>query len=145
VSLQVSGDAASFLDVEGDAARKWPNHIVRDAGYLKWRYLDSPRGYEAVAGDDGYAVVWPAKKHRKRMISVVADLAGPGSLLRTAARRARARWLFALPAPEQRRAFVTAGFLPTPQTLNFMGKALAGRLNTDPRAWRVTLGDTDFF
>ena len=29
--------------------------------------------------------------------------------------------------------------------MNFMGKALAGRLNTDPRAWRVTLGDTDFF
>jgi hypothetical protein len=26
-----------------------------------------------------------------------------------------------------------------------MGKALAGRLDTDPSAWRFTLGDTDFF
>jgi hypothetical protein len=26
-----------------------------------------------------------------------------------------------------------------------MGKALAGRLDTDPHAWRFTLGDTDFF
>jgi hypothetical protein len=30
-------------------------------------------------------------------------------------------------------------------TLNFMGKALAGELDTDPAAWRLTLGDTDFF
>jgi hypothetical protein len=26
-----------------------------------------------------------------------------------------------------------------------MGKGLAGKLNADPKAWRVTLGDTDFF
>jgi hypothetical protein len=55
------------------------------------------------------------------------------------------RLQFALPAPDQRAVYLRAGFLPTPQTLNFMGKALAGKLNTDPNAWRVTLGDTDFF
>jgi hypothetical protein len=53
--------------------------------------------------------------------------------------------LFALPAPEQRLAYALAGFAPTPMTLHFMGKPLAGRLNPDPRAWRFTLGDTDFF
>jgi GNAT superfamily N-acetyltransferase len=127
-----------------DAASRWPNHVIRDARYLTWRYLDSPRGYE-LFGDGDYAVVWPAKRHRGRTISVVADHLGPSSLLKEARHRARARLQFALPAPEQRGAYLRAGFLPTPQTLNFMGKALAGRLNTDPKAWRVTLGDTDFF
>jgi GNAT superfamily N-acetyltransferase len=145
VSKRVSGEAVASLSVDGDAAAAWPNHVLRDAAYLRWRYLDSPRGYEAVRGDGGYGIVWPAKRHRGRAIAVLADLVGSRGLLHDAARRARARLLFALPAPEQRGAFLAAGFLPTPQTLNFMGKALAGRLNTDPRAWRVTLGDTDFF
>ena len=145
VSSKGSGKAAAALSVDGDAASGWPNHVVRDAAYLQWRYLDSPRGYEAVRSDSGYAVVWPEKSHKGRSIAVVADLVGARGLLRDAARRSRARLLFALPAPEQRGAFLAAGFLPTPQTLNFMGKALAGRLNTEPRAWRVTLGDTDFF
>jgi GNAT superfamily N-acetyltransferase len=131
--------------IESDSAAGWPNHVVRDDEYLRWRYLDSPRGYEMVAGDQGYAVVWPAKRHKGRTISVLADHVGASELLREARRLAEARIQFALPAPEQRAAYLKAGFLPTPQTLNFMGKALAGRLNTDPRAWRVTLGDTDFF
>jgi hypothetical protein len=145
VSSRVSGKAVASLDVEGDAATSWPNHVIRDAAYLRWRYLDSPRGYEAVRGDAGYGVVWPVKRHKGRTIAVLADLVGSRGLMREASRRSRARFLFALPAPGQRRAFLAAGFLPTPQTLNFMGKALAGRLNTDPSAWRVTLGDTDFF
>ncbi len=128
-----------------DAAADWPNHVIRDEAFLKWRYVDSPRGYEMVASDLGYTVVWPAKRHKGRNISVVADHVGPSALLREARGLAQARLQFALPAPEQRGAYVRAGFLPTPQTLNFMGKALAGNLNTDPRAWRVTLGDTDFF
>ena len=77
------------------------------------------------ATDAGYAVVWPAKRHKGRTISVVADHVGPTELLSEARQRARARLQFALPAPEQRRAYLAAGFLPTPQTLNFMGKALA--------------------
>jgi GNAT superfamily N-acetyltransferase len=128
-----------------DAAADWPNHVVRDAEYLQWRYLDSPRGYDLFSTDAGYAVVWPTKRHRGRRISVLADHVGSAELLPQARQRAQARFQFALPAPEQRRAYVAAGFLPTPQALNFMGKALAGRLNADSRVWRVTLGDTDFF
>jgi hypothetical protein len=138
---------ARSLEVDGDAAAGWPNHVVRDNAQLAWRYLDSPRGYVAVRSGDGYAVVRPAKSHRKRTIAVVADLAGSdvhGLLLR-AARLARARVLFALPALGQQAAFLRAGFLPTNRRLHFMGRALAGRLDTDPAAWRFTLGDTDFF
>jgi GNAT superfamily N-acetyltransferase len=145
VSTKVSGDAISSLALDGDAASGWPNHVIRDEAYLEWRYLDSPRGYEAVEADSGYAVVWPAKRHKGRTIAVLADHVGDGAVLGEARRRSRSRLLFALPAREQRRAYLTAGFLPTPQTLNFMGKALAGGLNTDPRTWRITLGDTDFF
>jgi GNAT superfamily N-acetyltransferase len=142
----VASDRTAFTAGNADdAAADWPNHVVRDGEYLRWRYLDSPRGYELFATHDGYAVVWPAKRHRGRTISVVADHVGPADLLPEARQRAQARFQFALPAPVQRRAYLAAGFLPTPQTLNFMGKALAGRLNTDPGAWRVTLGDTDFF
>src|SRR3954470_13599921 len=28
------------FDFDGDAAAAWPNHIVRDAEYLNWRYLE---------------------------------------------------------------------------------------------------------
>jgi len=131
--------------IEADAAAGWPNHVVRDGAFLRWRYLASPRGYEAIESDGGYAVVWPAKRHRERTISVLADHVGPAALLRRARGLAEARVQFALPAPEQRGAYLAAGFVPTPRRLHFMGKALAGRLNTDPRAWRFTLGDTDFF
>ena len=32
--------------------RRWPNHVVRDADHLNWRYVDSPRGYRAVRSDE---------------------------------------------------------------------------------------------
>ena len=56
-----------------------------------------------------------------------------------------ARVVFAVPARGQEAAYLSCGFVPTPRTLHFMGKALAGHLETDPQAWRFTLGDTDFF
>jgi GNAT superfamily N-acetyltransferase len=141
--------AAASLEVEGDAAASWPNHVVRDTRHLTWRYLDSPRGYLALRSAGGYAVVWPAKPHRGRTIAVLADLAAPREevpgLLRRAARVSRSRLLFALPAREQRRAFAAAGFVPTHLTLHLIGKQLAGTLDTDLSAWRFTLGDADFF
>jgi hypothetical protein len=107
----------------GDAARAWPNHVVRDAAYLNWRYLQSPRDY-------------------------VADLVGnPGFLLRAclAEVRPEARALIAIPAREHRATYASMGFFPTRTRLHFMGKALAGDLDLDLRSWRFTLGDTDFF
>src|SRR5919108_5221890 len=33
----------------GDSGASWPNHIVRDAAYLNWRYIQSPRAYVPLA------------------------------------------------------------------------------------------------
>ena len=148
--LPVGGKAGMPVrrfDGESDAAAAWPNHIVREATYLNWRYLDSPRDYAAYRIDGGYTVVGH-KRHRGRAVALVADLAGPvRPLLRAsiAAVRPGVRLLFAVPGPGEAAAYLSCGFVPTPRSLHFMGKALAGTLDVDPRAWRFTLGDTDFF
>ena len=148
--LPVGGRDAEPLrefDSAADAAAAWPNHVVRDAGYLNWRYLDSPRDYVAYRAAGGYAVLGH-KRHRGRSVALVADLVGPvRPLLRAciAGVKPGARVLFAVPARGQEAAYLSCGFVPTPRTLHFMGKALAGRLDTDAHAWRFTLGDTDFF
>jgi GNAT superfamily N-acetyltransferase len=131
----------------GDAGRDWANHIVRDAEYLNWRYVHSPRDYEAYALDGSYAVL-AHKEHRGTALAYIADLSGhPRRLLRACLARVKpgARALLGIPAPEHRRAYASLGFVPTRTRLHLMGKALAGELDTDPRAWRFTLGDTDFF
>lgn len=144
---QVTGCYLERFAHAGDAAASWPDHVVRDAEYLNWRYLGSPRDYVAFASEDGYAVLGH-KVHDGRPIALVADLVGrPRPLLRAclAAVRPGTRFLFALPSPSHRAAYASLGFVPTSKTLHFVGKALAGPLNADPRAWRFTLGDTDFF
>jgi GNAT superfamily N-acetyltransferase len=133
---------------EGDAAAGWPSHVIRDAAYLTWRYLDAPKSYIALDGGGGYAVLG-RKLFRGVPTATLVDLAAPAAqvrgLLRRAVRAASGRGLVALPAPEQRSTYASVGFVPAPYTLHFMGKALAGGLATDPRAWRFTLGDADFF
>jgi hypothetical protein len=141
------GEVIGGFDFAADSAAAWPSHVVRDASYLNWRYLDSPRDYVAYRAAGGYAVLGH-KRHRGRSVALVADLVGPvRPLLRAciAGVKPGARLLFAVPARGQEAAYVSCGFVPTPRTLHFMGKALAGTLDTDPHGWRVTLGDTDFF
>jgi GNAT superfamily N-acetyltransferase len=135
------------FDFAGDAAGAWPNHVIRDAEFLNWRYLDSPRDYAAYRAGSGYAVLGH-KRHRGQPIALVADLVGPvRPLLKAclAGVKPGARALIGLPGPGEHAEYLSLGFVPTPMSLDFMGKALAGRLDTDPSAWRFTLGDTDFF
>jgi GNAT superfamily N-acetyltransferase len=135
------------FDHAGDAAPDWPDHVVRDATYLNWRYLDSPRDYVAFRRDGGYAVLGH-KRHRGRDVALVADLVGSARpLLRAclAGVKPGTRLVLGVPARGQEAGYLACGFVPTPRSLHFMGKALAGTLETDPRAWRFTLGDTDFF
>jgi GNAT superfamily N-acetyltransferase len=143
-----AADRVASFDHDLDAAAAWPNHVVRDARYLNWRFCESPKGYEILRTDGGYAVLGH-KVHRGRPIALVADLVADDArpLLHAcvAATRSGSRALFALPAPRERSVYALLGFVPTPLSLHFMGKALAGELNPDVRAWRFTLGDTDFF
>jgi hypothetical protein len=131
-----------------DAAAGWPNHVLRDAAFLNWRYVDSPKGYECFSTDGGYAVLGH-KRHRGVPVAVIADLVAHDArpLVRACVGAARrgTRAVFALPDPSQRRAYAASGFVPTPLSLDFMGKGLAAPLNPDAEAWRFTLGDTDFF
>ncbi len=128
-----------------DCAAAWPNHVVRDAEYLNWRFLDSPRGYRVVRDESGHAAVGRTS-YRGIETAVLADFTGGSrNLLRRALALTKARAMIALPAPDQRRLFLSLGFVPAPHTLHLMGKPLADRLDLDPAAWRFTLGDTDFF
>jgi GNAT superfamily N-acetyltransferase len=137
-------DATRF-DARDDTAAGWPNHVVRDAEYLNWRFVDSPKGYRVVRGDDGHAVVGTTR-YRGVETAVLADFGGGSKdVLRRAVSAAAGRALIALPAPAQRRLFLSLGFVPSPYTLHFVGKPLSGKLSLDPAAWRFTLGDTDFF
>jgi GNAT superfamily N-acetyltransferase len=143
---QASGPLdTSRFDGLHDAAAGWPNHVVRDARHLNWRFLDSPRRYRTVRSADGYAVVGQTR-YRRIETAVLADFVGGSrELLRRAVSVATGRLMIALPAPEQRATFLSLGFVPAPYTLRLLGKAPAGKLNADPAAWRLTLGDTDFF
>lgn len=142
-------DRSDSLEVGGDAAAGWPNHVIRDTSQLRWRYAESPRGYRTVRSEAGYAVVG-RRRQRGLDTAVLADFAasGPGvrSLLREAIATARGcQVMIALPGAAERATFASLGFVPTTASLHLMGKSLTGRLDPDPRAWRFTLGDTDFF
>jgi len=131
----------------GDAAAAWPNHIIRDAGHLNWRYLESPRRYEAFAWGGTYAVLGH-KEHRGTRLAYIADLVGqPKPLLKAClgAVDPDVRAVVAVPAKGHRATYASLGFFPSRTSLWLIGKALAGKLDQDRRAWRFTLGDTDFF
>jgi hypothetical protein len=128
-----------------------PSHFVRDAAYLNWRYADSPRPYRAFTSPGGYAVAGIAPK-KGLLTAYVADLVAPADSFRQTRRLLRqcirafpdAHAVLALapPTPAQRRAFVSAGFVPTPERIRLIGTPLEGAL---PREWHFTLGDTDYF
>lgn len=132
------------------AVPRLANHVVRDAAYLNWRFLDSPRGYRAFASTAGFAVLGH-KLHRGVSLAVLAECVAPAreawALVRRCIAEARGAEAIAVvpPAGLPRAALLALGFMPSPVSLDFMGKGLAGRLETAPSAWRVSLGDTDFF
>jgi GNAT superfamily N-acetyltransferase len=145
---------AQFVHRQEDAYRAaapfLANHFVRDAAYLKWRYADAPRAYTVIASRGGYAVVG-RKPFKGVETAYVADLVAPTFretrwLLRRCVRAARgARVLLALLPALHPTAYVASGFLPTPETIRLIGRALEGELPIGRDAWHFTLGDTDYF
>ena len=125
------------------------HHIVRDVEYLDWRYVDSPRPYVRIDRADGWAVVTHAVWHGFSS-AVVCDAVGRGKtqLLRACVRAVDADVAVAMVNRGEERAYLAAGFVPTPRTIRFIGKRLteeAPKLPKNRRAWRFSLGDLDFF
>src|SRR5581483_9482932 len=130
-------------------ARFDAHHILRDAAYLTWRYADSPRLYHRVESDGGWAVVTHSVWHGFSA-AVVCEAVGAGlpSLLRRCVRAVDADLAVAMVNPGEERAYLAAGFAPTPRSIRFIGKRLtddAPPLPKERRAWRFSLGDLDFF
>ena len=125
------------------------HHVVRDPEYLNWRYSDSPRHYLRLEHEGGWAVVTFAKWHGFSS-AVICDAVGRGTsrLLRRAAAAVDADLAVAMVNGGEERAYLSAGFVPTPRTIRFIGKRLTPDAPELPKrrdAWRFTLGDLDFF
>lgn len=128
--------------------------LVRDADYLRWRYLESPRGYRLLAERRGgrlaALVVLGATERRGLRLAVLAELialpdakAEARALLRRCAAAARGAHLLVAAAEP---ALAGGGFLPTPYRIRLLGKELAESVSLPaaPAAWHLTLGDVDF-
>lgn len=125
------------------------NHVVRDARYLQWRYLDSPKRYAVYASRNGFAVL--GGTHRGRLsVGLVMELIAPvgqaRALLARCIRDARqADVLLAVPSPSLSLPLLARyGFAPLPTRLDYMGHGLSHPLDARASAWTVSLGDTDF-
>jgi GNAT superfamily N-acetyltransferase len=127
--------------------------FVRDVAYLDWRYARSPREYLRIDGgsDDegGWAVVTHAAWHGFSS-AVVCDAAGRGlpSLLRRCSAAVDADIAVAMVNPGEERAYLAAGFVPTPRQIRFIGKRITDDAPPLPKrrdAWCFSLGDMDFF
>jgi GNAT superfamily N-acetyltransferase len=136
-----------------DAGHERPpvgQQIVKDVRYLDWRYADSPRPYLRVDGEGGgWAIVTHAHWHGFSS-AVVCDAFGPGlsGLLRRGLRAVDADVAVAIVNRGEERAYLAAGFIPSPRAIRFIGKRLSGDAPTLPKqrdAWRFSLGDLDFF
>ena len=145
------GTLARFTDEHDAAWRRvqpaWGNCLVRSADYLNWRYVDVPKEYRSFALGGAYAVVGHAVL-KGVSTGVVCDLVGPPraqrALLRRCVREASgAAVVVGVPAPDQRRAWLASGFVPTPQTIRVIGKPLVAGARL-PTVWYFSLGDTDF-
>ena len=116
------------------------HHIVRDETYLHWRYADSPRPY----AQHGDVVVTHATWHG--LSSAIVCEHGRG--LERALRHVDAQIAVAMVNPGEEARFLAHGFVPTPRTIRFIGKRLtpdAPPLPKKRNAWRLYLGDVDFF
>jgi GNAT superfamily N-acetyltransferase len=154
-------DGVAPLDrFDPDAGELWrstaaANQFVRDASFLNWRYVDSPRDYRrfgAYRGEElrGFAVVGHTVKHGVSS-GFLADLVAPDEPERLALLRRCAEELgpgtdalIALVPRGYRRSFLRAGFVPTHKRIRFVGKSLDGRAVPGTN-WHFTLGDFDFF
>ena len=129
-----------FSELDAERLSTGTTRLVKDAAYLEWRYRQSPRRYGRVDGRRGeVAVVGIGRRG-----GAVCELAGGVRTLRRAARAIDSSLVFGLPGAERRGTFLKAGFVPSPWRLHLIGKRLDPSAPL-PHAWRLELGDLDFF
>jgi GNAT superfamily N-acetyltransferase len=146
---RLRGDPACPPFEERHATSYDAHHFLRDPGYLTWRYADSPRPYLRLEHDGGWTVVTHTVWHGYSS-AVICDAVGRRipALLRRAVRAVDADLAVAMVNPGEERAYLAAGFVPTPRTIRFIGKRIredAPELPKQRAAWRFSLGDLDFF
>jgi GNAT superfamily N-acetyltransferase len=119
------------------------NGQIADAAFIEWRYLRSPREYRVLGGFRGESLggLLAVRPRRGRIAVVCHALGEVAQLLRASG---TARPAIALVPREQRRAFVAAGFVPTPKSIRVLGKQLRPESALDGR-WQFQLGDFDVF
>jgi GNAT superfamily N-acetyltransferase len=135
----------------------------RGADYLRWRWIDSPRGrwrVWAARSADGALLGWIVAgwlhtdaDDRARVVDVLADSpqATTALLLHAAramhaARRATVTFEYQDARPWARRACYRAGFLPRGEGPNIAFRQLSARARAavfDAAGWYLTAGDTD--
>jgi GNAT superfamily N-acetyltransferase len=131
------------------AGALYGDHVVLDAAYLNWRYVDAPHPYQCFsAGSDGFAVV---RRMRRRgletgVVCVVAAATARVTralLARCADELRGVQVLTALRPPPFVRSWLSAGFVPTTRAMVPLGKPLvAGAVL--PEAPVLQFGDYDF-
>jgi GNAT superfamily N-acetyltransferase len=127
------------------------NHVLRDARYLNWRFVESPRTYRLLESEGGGFAVVGLTRRKGLPLALLMELVGAddeiGTLVRGALAAARgSAALLAVPSPLLTRPrLLRHGFVPTTYRLDLMGKGLAEPLDARSDAWVVSLGDTDFF
>jgi GNAT superfamily N-acetyltransferase len=115
------------------------DRVLRDRAWLNWRYADGPRHYELLERD-GYAVV--GRRGRSAFLAAAeGDLLGDAA---AAAARLGGWVLIAAPPPWEHRLYGRAGYVPTPRTIELLGKSLDLRRPLPARP-HFELGDLDFF
>jgi GNAT superfamily N-acetyltransferase len=125
------------------------HHIVRSPEYLSWRFSGTPRGYHRVERAGGWGVVRFATWHGFS-VAVVCEAVGGrlAAVVRACVAAVDSDLALALVNPGEERAYLAAGFLPTPRSIPFVAKRLredAPPLPPGRGAWRFTLGDMDWF
>ena len=125
--------------VSVELAPRLGNHLVRDALYLNWRYLDAPRPYQAVeTAAGGYSVVGETVR-RGRRVGLVMELVAERFQALAETNRLQIhpqpiRWIEFI----ERRA--TAFRIQNPgRTINFAKEAEETIVNADPDRMRQVI------
>jgi hypothetical protein len=153
---------AEVDELAAESARFAPCIRIRDAAYLRWRWLERPGASSTIVAARraetlrGFAVLQAHDSDLGRRGRIADALATDAEVLRALLCQA-ARLLagqgcdrvvcdYQDPRPWARRAFLRSGFLPLRGDLDVVCRALSEQAGTSPerlQSWYLTRGDSD--